>query len=267
MWRINNIMLAIVLAGVIFISAFALFQSVEWRINERKVQSEHIARTLDAEGNVDAQGRKLRVQAISFDTVISDEDWGSWSLVRVEHTALRDEMPIASGGGLLGELSAPSYDRRANFANNLVLRNSERGSQRILFDKKVAIISLLLNSNIELPGVAVAYADKDTDKNGKLTAHDAIKITHFDFKQSAQNDLQFDGKFISFDQSSAEDDIFRFRAYQDLDSSGEMEANFEPVQVYEVSFLSGSVAPALSAEVIENLQSIIDSAIEETASD
>ena len=99
MWRINNIMLAVVLAGVIFISAFALVQSVGWRINEHKVRSERIARTLDAEGNVDAQGRKLRVQAISFDTVISDKNWGYWDLVRIEHTALRDEKPIDGSGG------------------------------------------------------------------------------------------------------------------------------------------------------------------------
>ena len=165
------------------------------------------------------------------------------------------------------EIRAYSEHRHANLANNFVLRNSERRSQRILFNKKVAIISLLINSDIELPGVAVAYADEDTDKDGKLTADDSIKVTHFDFRQSTQADFQFDGKFLSFDQSSAEDDIFRFRAYQDLDSSGELETNFEPVQVYEVSFSSGSIVPVLSHEVIENLQSIIDGAIEETASD
>lgn len=258
MWRINNIMLAVVLAGVIFISAFALIQSVGWRINEHKDQSAQTARTLDADGKVDSQGRMLRVQAVSYDNVISDKNWGPWDLVQIKQTASRDEEPLEGTNASPPTIRAVTYERRARFANNLVLRNRETKTQRILFNQKVAISRILSISHVGLPGVVVAYADRDTNDDGKLNIKDTVKLSHFDFEKGSRRDLEFEGEFLQLDRSAYAIDVFHFGTYVDSNSDANFQEVFEPVQLYEVALSSSSVRPVLNTKTVEELQALID---------
>ena len=278
MWRINNIMLSIVLAGIILLSAVIGYGAISWEFEQKHDRSVRLERALDANETVDDQGRVLRDQSISFHKIITDKNWGAWDLVRIEQTALLNKTLVDDDENLLGTLNGRSerYSRANRFANNFVLRNRQHATQEILFSSKVAIQSITKISNRRTPGVAIAYADQDTNEDGKLDNQDGSKVIYFKFGEGAGVNIPISDTFHSFvarriddpsyvfevdeipDDYTDHQPVFSFRTFKDFDGNGEFEDDFEPQRLHEVDVETGTVTSAINDELSAQLQSIID---------
>ncbi len=274
MWRINNIMLAVVLAGAILVGGLRAYEEVSWWVSDWRYASDRNARTLSATRVTDESGRTLRTQSVSFNQVVEADEWGDWSLVVVQQTGARAPQPVDEivvtgsrrrGGDLVA--MAPVAAINMYYANNIVVRNKSANSETVLFSGKTAISSLLPIMNDSAPGVAVAYCDEDSNGDGKIDTRDRKKLRHVRFSDGAVADLAFEGSFYSFNSYEPGAALFRFTSYEDIDGNGSPDFNFEPVKLYEVSIASGAVSKALTDDTETRLQAVLDDAPAAGASD
>jgi hypothetical protein len=255
MWRINNIMLSMVLAGIILFGLFAAITMISWKIEARNDQKAIIARTINAGDTLDDQGQKLRLHTVSYDTVISHETWGPWSLVPIQHTSLDEPVPLDESYSRDRSLN---YSSNTNFSNNFVLRNQDTNVDIILFDQKVAVASYKRLHNHGMPGLAVAYADEDSNKDGKISPRDKLKVKYFKFSTDESINISVDQTFHGFEPYKTDQDSFHFTAFNDNNQNSELEENFETMTLYEVNIETGVVSNVLKTNTVTQLQSIID---------
>lgn len=254
MWRINNFMLAIVLAATIIVGALGAIQIVSWQFEEYKRQTVPTERALNAS---DGSASQL----ISLDSLISHETWDEWSIVRV--TQVTSDAPLGGGdAGLLGTMSSRAHPIYERFSNNLVLRNKNTGEERILFEDKAAIIETLKLISAEVPGIAVAYADSDTNNDGKIDRLDNINLKHVRFGDTVPTIITFDGSFSSFKTFKEDDDVFYFSAFADNNDNREHEWSREKQVIFEVSLKTGDIKQSVSDNTVQKLQAILDGAQE-----
>ncbi|MEQ8179910.1 MAG: hypothetical protein RIC52_15115 [Amphiplicatus sp.] len=265
MWRINNIMLAVVLAGAILVGGFRAYEELSWQFDYRQNASDRETRTLTATRSTDESGRTLRTQSVSFNQVVEADEWGGWSLVVVQQTGSKAPQPvdeIVVTGSRRGGLGAPAPSfvstMNVSYANNIVVRNEGAKSESILFSEKVAISSLLPVIGEDAPGVVVVYGDEDSNEDGKIDTSDQKKLRRFRFDGGSSEDIVFEGLFYSLESYEPGASVFRFTTYIDADDSGSPDFNFEPVKLYEVSIASGVVSKALSDDTETRLQAILD---------
>jgi hypothetical protein len=274
MWRITNILLLVFLVFALGAGSYVLYddhlQYYDWG-QDKKASRE---RTLNVNETVDEEGRKLRTQAVSFDSVIEYDSWGPWSVVPVQQSALSSPQVMSGDDDTivltsttseqLTRKSSPAQfaDRASSiytrFTNNLVLRNHADGSERPLFSEKVAITSILPLPHEKSPGVVAAYIGADTNGDGKIDESDETKVRMFQFNSGEMVDVPYAGRFISFISIELGDQVFSFTTYLDLDRNSERDRNFEPTRLFEADIETGAVRQAVSTDTVSVLQTIID---------
>ena len=256
MWRINNILMSIVLSGIILASGYMLIQAISWEIESHNNETDQIKRTINAGDTLNEHGQKLRLHSVSYNAVISHKTWGPWSIVPIQHATLGEPVPLDEGQ--LGYLNSSAPMLKNQFANNVVLRNQGSHNESILFDKKVAIASYLALHNQEIPSLAIAYADEDTNGDGKISPSDELKVRYFRFGKGKGINLSFDGTLHSYSRSQNDQSTFHLTVFIDSNKNSTLEENFETAALYEVNIETGVVSKALNENTVTQLQSILD---------
>lgn len=265
MWRINNILLCIFLIFSLSAGGYVFYYDhlsyIDW--DWGKSAKERQKRELNAAKSLDENGQQVRTHMLSYSQTLSPEGWGDWNAVLIQQTALEnpvqtnetgDQVVITRSRNGLADM-APRW---APYANNIVIRNATSGEQRILFDKKSAVVRFLPVIKAGAPGLAVVFVDEDANGDGKLTDKDKFKLRLFRFDSGEAYDIPFTGIFPSFLDYERDAPVFGFTTYLDLNEDGEAQPNLEPAVLYEVDVESGATRQALKPDTVSALQAIID---------
>lgn len=260
MWRINNILLLVVLVAVILLGSLAIYQAASWQISESRSAASDKKNALPAGQVRDDDGELISTKIVSVGEPIEHPGWEEWYVLPVGQMN-RDEPATAdSDTYLLAAGSARSYGRRHPHVNNFALLSHAFEGERLLFDRKVAVQAYLPIGKDGVGGLAIAYADADTNQDGALDGKDEIRVSLFDFGNPQEIPAPFEGFFQEFASRRDATPSVWFLAGVDLDGDDRLDGNHEPTRVYEISLEGGGTRPAISDALVARAQSIVDGA-------
>lgn len=276
MWRINNILLFITLVAVIVAGGLYLIEEISWMIDDFQRSQERAAaresRGLNAAEKTDESGELLRVQTVSYNGVNTYQLNDDLSFILIGQAGLKSPETIGDDeiivtGSRQGLLSLPPSSRRADvvsspesvdYVNNIAVRNAATGAERLLFSARAAIRYIQQIDDAGTSGIVVAFADRDSDGDGKIDGNDELSLRFFNFTSDQETSLAFEGRFQKFLPYRAGEPLYRFTTARDLDSNGRIDPDYEPYLVYEAPIDGGAAKPALSQAIIDAAQRIID---------
>lgn len=252
--------LAIVLVTIlIFWTITEFINQISYR-NHR--QETEIISNEQAEENYE---KSIRTHQVSFESFRLIDSLNGIYLIPVSQTALKleeyiDKKNRSSDGtlGLLnmhGEYSDFYYDYYS--FNNALIYDSRDGSIQRLFDKRISINKINLESIAGKPYVIFAATDKDTDNNGVLDEDDSKTLYIYSVHNKKLTEINCDNAdFVSYDLVLGKDKLI---INYGLDKNKNGVYNWdEPMimKVYDIK--TNTLNNLIGPELINELQNTLD---------
>jgi hypothetical protein len=145
----------------------------------------------------------------------------------------------------------------ARYAANAILI-SPAGKTNILFDHAVAVIHGEFVRGTTTDYLAMSYADKDTNGDGRLTREDQLKLAVLNLTTLALRTIELPGSLVEMQSVLGRRDNFVFMVASGPDVKGRFNLIVKPTKAVSVNFQTGAITDAIDAETIAALQKQFD---------
>lgn len=257
MWRITNIVVLLA-CSVFLVGAGLAFYEVFSQMSE--VQSEarrDEARALPAEPAIDNAGKVASTHAIAVSSILQRESWGAWRVIALAQKDRPEQRPRVSEPSR-GQIAASNGDE-----NNLLLQNVVSGQSTLLFDRRVAIRGWSAVGSDDLLSLVVAFADKDTNSDGKLDRGDAARVSIFRFADPKEVPLTIDSDFLRFWRDMDCSEPCQLWAFTTDEQIGNEHVSYDrrrPFRAYLIDPAARTATPVIDEATLATAQAIIDGA-------